>query len=112
MIKKIYAVWVYVKNLDESRKFYEDVVGLKFKFQDGDWIEFDLGSTSFAILKKDSAVKPQKTRIMFQVDDLGKMEARLLAQNVKLIQKRKTIYGALLTFQDPNGHWLELYEPK
>ena len=73
MIEKIYAVWVYVKNMEESRNFYEKVLGLKFKFQQENWLEFDLGNTSFALLKKskeEDEVKPQKTRIMFQVDNL------------------------------------------
>ena len=38
-IKKIYAIWVYVKNLNESRNFYEKILGLKFKFQQSDWLE-------------------------------------------------------------------------
>ena len=42
IVKKIYAVWVYVRNLAESRKFYEETIGLKFKVKDGDWVEFDL----------------------------------------------------------------------
>ncbi len=76
MIRKIYAVWVYVKDIEESRNFYENILGLKFKFRQEDWLEFDLGNTSFAILKrpkeKDPRVKPQKTRIMFEVDNLKK----------------------------------------
>ena len=78
MINKIYSVWVYVKNLEESREFYEKILGLKFKSQEGKWIEFDLGGTSFAILERskkiDPAVKPQKTRIMFQVKGIQKMK--------------------------------------
>jgi len=115
MVKKIYAVWVYAKDLDESRKFYENVLGLKFKFQQEGWIEFDLGETSFAILQRlaeQGPLKPQKTRVMFQVDDMQAMKNILIDNHVKVMGDiRNEVYGKLLTFEDPNGHWLELYEP-
>jgi len=116
MIKKIYAVWVYVKELKESRRFYEEVLGLKFKFQEGNWVEFDLGETVFAILERSKdkgLLKPQKTRIMFQVENIEEFKKRLESYRIKLIGDiRKEDYGKLLTFEDPNGHWLELFEPR
>jgi metallothiol transferase len=112
-IKKIYAVWIYMMNLDESKKFYEDIIGLKFKFRKGNWIEFDLGETSFALLQRhrNEPLQPQKTRIMFQVDDIKTMQKRLEENGVRVIAGiRNHSYGKLLTFEDPNGHWLELFE--
>ncbi len=113
-IKKIYAVWVYVKNLEESRRFYE-AIGLTFKFQEGEWIEFDLGGTSFALLKRNEQEKlqPQKMHIMFETNDIVATEKRLKEKRVKLIGTiRNESYGELLTFEDPNGHWLEFFESK
>lgn len=114
-IKKVYAVWVYVRDLNESRRFYEEVIGLKFKLQEDDWIEFDLGDTSFGLLQrnKDEKLEPQKTRIMFQTGDIEAMQKHLEENGVKTIGEIKNeSYGKLLTFEDPNGHWLELFEPK
>ena len=115
MIRKIYAVLVYVKDLAESQEFYENKLGLKFKFRNGDWVEFDLGETSFAILKQPDEggrVIPQKTRIMFQVDDIEEMKSRLAEAGAKFVGEiRDEEYGKLLTLEDPNGHWLELFEP-
>ena len=115
MIKRIYAVWTYVNDLQVSRNFYENILGLKFKLRDGEWIEYSVGETSFAILQRQTnqgPLKPQKMRTMFQVDDIERMKARLIENNVKLIGHiRKEKYGKLLTFEDPNGHWLELFEP-
>ena len=102
-------------DIKESRDFYENILGLQFKFQDGDWIEFDLGGTAFAILQRQSSqgpVKPQKMRTMFQVDDIELMKEKLIESEKKLIGNiRKEKYGKLLTFEDPNGHWLELFDP-
>ncbi|OGZ69866.1 MAG: glyoxalase [Candidatus Staskawiczbacteria bacterium RIFCSPHIGHO2_02_FULL_42_22] len=113
-VKKIYAVWVYVKDLAESRKFYEDVIGLKFKLQDGDWIEFDLGQTSFGLLqrRKGDSFESQKTRVMFEVGNIEAAENILRDYGIKIIgDLRSESYGKLLTFEDINGHWLEFFEP-
>ncbi len=116
MIEKIYAIWTYVNDVKESRNFYENILGLKFKLADGDWIEFDLNGTSFAILQREASqgpLKAQKMRTMFQVGDINKMKVRLIENNVTLIGDiRQENYGKLLTFEDPNGHWLELFEAK
>ncbi|MBI5733322.1 MAG: VOC family protein [Candidatus Kerfeldbacteria bacterium] len=112
-IKKIYAVWVYVRDFEESRKFYEKLIGSRVKFQEGDWIEFDLDGTSFGLLqlRKKGTLQPQKTHIMFQIDDIEAMQRKLEGSGVKLIGGiRNESYGKLLTFEDPNGHWLELFE--
>ena len=116
MINKIYAVWIYVKDLEESTNFYKKFLELKVKFKQKNWTEFDLGDTSFALLKKskdkNQEVKPQKTRIMFEVDDLNQAKKRIELGGIKIINIREEEYGKLLTFEDPNGHWLELFEPK
>ena len=114
MITRMYAVWVYVKDKEESSDFYENVLGLKVKRKEGNWVEFDLGRTAFALLEKEKSkeVKPQKTRIMFEVEDLEEMKQLLHKKKVKIVKIREESYGKLLTFEDPNGHWLELFEPK
>jgi len=115
MIENIYAVWVYVRDLGESRRFYEDALGLEVRPQDGDWIEFDTGETAFALLHRkpeDGPVTPQKTHIMFRVVSIDDAKARLEEHGVRIIGDiRCEPYGTLLTFEDPNGHWLELFEP-
>lgn len=82
-------------------------MGLKFKFQEGDWIEFDLGETSFGLLRwnKNEKLEPHKTRIMFQVDNIGIMRKKFKENGVKMIGGiRNESYGKLMTFKDPNGH--------
>lgn len=114
-VQKIYAVWIYVKDFKESRDFYEGILGLKPGYKEGEWLEYDLGETKLAILQREpeqGSLKPQKMRTMLQVDDIASMKERLLEHNVKLVGDiRDEGYGKLLTFEDPNGHWLELFEP-
>ena len=69
-IKRIYACWIYVSDLQRSQEFYRNI-GFDIKVVDGDWIEFALGETSFAILKRPESkgeVVASKTRIMFEVE--------------------------------------------
>lgn len=114
-VQKIYAIWTYVSDVNASRDFYKRVLGVKPRFQDNGWIEFDTGETAFAILqrpKEKGDVKPEKTRIMFQVADVVEKENELKALGVKIINKMDEPYGIIVTFEDPDGNWLEFYEPK
>ena len=87
---------------------------LKFIEEDGAWAEFDLGETSFALLQRPAekgSVQSVKTRIMFEVNDIEEMRRHLVSLGVKLIGDiREEPYGKLLTFEDPDGHWLEFFE--
>ena len=115
-INKIYACWIYVSDLKQSIRFYQNI-GFELKFIDGNaWAEFDLGETAFALLQRPAekgAVQPVKTRIMFEVNDIEKMRRHLSSLGVNLIGGvREESYGKLLTFEDPDGHWLEFFENK
>ena len=116
-VKKIYACWIYVSDLKKSLHFYQNIgFELKFIEKDGAWAEFDLGETAFALLQRPAekgAVKPAKTRIMFEVNDIEKMQQHLIYLGVNLIGDiRAEPYGKLQTFEDPDGHWLEFFENK
>jgi metallothiol transferase len=115
-VKKIYAAWIYVSNLEQSIDFYRNRIGLKIKFRNSDWVEFDLGATSFALLKRPpekGKVTPVKTHIMFETEDIQKFYNMAIEAGIKLIgEVRNEEYGSLLTFEDPDGHWLEIYQDK
>lgn len=110
---KIYACWVYVSDLQKSKLFYQSI-GFQVKLTDGDWIEFNLGETSFAILRRPpykGEVRASKTRIMFETEDIELVYAELKDKGVRTVGGIRTEpYGKLLTFEDPDGHWLELYQ--
>ena len=116
-IQKIYACWIYVSDIKKSIRFYQNIgFELKFIEEDGAWAEFDLGETSFALLQRPAekgSVQSVKTRIMFEVNDIEEMRRHLVSLDVKLIGEiREEPYGKLLTFEDPDGHWLEFFENK
>ena len=109
MKRKIYACWIYVSDLQKSKQFYQDM-GFEVKLTNGDWIEFNFGETSFAILQRAAHkgdVIASKTRIMFETDDIELVYEELKNKGVKTIGEIKTEpYGKLLTFEDPDRHCL------
>lgn len=104
--KKIYACWIYVSDLQKSKQFYQDI-GFEVKLTDEDWIEFNFGETSFAILQRPvhkGDVIASKTRIMFETDDIELVYEELKNKGVKTIGEIRTEpYGKLLTLKTPTG---------
>ena len=104
--RKIYACWIYVSDLQKSKQFYQDI-GFELKLTDGDWIEFNFGETSFAILQRPAHkgdVIASKTRIMFETDDIELVYEELKNKGVKTIGEIRTEpYGKLLTLKTPTG---------
>ena len=104
--RKIYACWIYVSDLQKSKQFYQDI-GFEVKLTDEDWIEFNFGETSFAILQRPAHkgdVIASKTRIMFETDDIELVYEELKNKGVKTIGEIRTEpYGKLLTLKTPTG---------
>lgn len=104
--KKIYACCIYVSDLQKSKQFYQDI-GFEVKLTDEDWIEFNFGETSFAILQRPAHkgdVIASKTRIMFETDDIELVYEELKNKGVKTIGEIRTEpYGKLLTLKTPTG---------
>lgn len=64
---------LYVKNMSESRKFYENQLGLTVTYDGGDyWVTFDLGGTSLAIHPGGSgAESSDRSGVSILVDDIN-----------------------------------------
>ena len=80
MIESIAFLTYAVSDLIAARRFYEDVLGLKLSHAaGGEWFEYDVGGTTFAISSAD-AEHPVPVRgavLAFEVDDLDAEIARL-----------------------------------
>jgi predicted enzyme related to lactoylglutathione lyase len=77
MIKEIAFTMYAVTDLGQSRKFYEEVLGLQAARDFGEqWVEYDLGPSTFA-LSTYGTPSPQGASIAFEVDDFDETLARL-----------------------------------
>jgi catechol 2,3-dioxygenase-like lactoylglutathione lyase family enzyme len=73
MIQSLAFAAYPVSDIVRARRFYEDVLGLKLTHEAmGEWFEYDLGDTAFAITKADEEhpVPVRGAVVAFEVSDL------------------------------------------
>jgi methylmalonyl-CoA/ethylmalonyl-CoA epimerase len=78
---------VTVSNLERSRSFYLNVLGMKFLFDAGNMAFFQCGAVRFMIGTADRPVQPGGTIIYFRVADIHQTHAALVAKGVEFIAK-------------------------
>lgn len=113
MITGINHITLAVKNIEESFRFYQEVLGFKpvAKWQKGAY--FLAGNLWFCLIQ-DEHIKesPQReyTHIAFTVSerDFEKISARIKNSQAQIWQDN-TSEGASLYFTDPNHHKLEIH---
>jgi predicted enzyme related to lactoylglutathione lyase len=99
-----------VNNLNEAKKFYNQILGfpIKFDFSDAGMAAFKVGDQEPAIIVKDTKVFPAtKPTIWFVVDDV-RMEYRKLKETgvVFLSEPFEIHTGLAAEFDDPFGNRL------
>ena len=118
----IYAITLFVEDLDAAKRFYGEVFGLPVAFEDDASAVFDFGNTVINLLKTEAAhdlIQPAAVasrdagaRIQFtiQVDDVDAMCAKLTERGVELLNGPMDRPWGIRTasFQDPGGHIWEI----
>ena len=120
--KGIFAITVFVENLEETKEFYQRVFGLPVDYEGSTSAVFKFGSTLINLLKITQAnelITPAKVanresgnRYIFtiSVDDVDAMCAELLSRGVKLLNGPMDRPWGIRTasFVDPAGHIWEI----
>ncbi len=118
---------ITVKDIDESIKFYRDVMGLEFQRRR----DIPENKAEIAFLKDpESALQIELTywkekedwnegdeldHIAFAVPDMDKAMKRFKEQNVEIAMEPYSLKGStrrIAFIKDPNGIWLEIIETK
>jgi catechol 2,3-dioxygenase-like lactoylglutathione lyase family enzyme len=108
---------VFVKDLQESRDFYERLLGLHVLSADTSAVRFDAGPVMLSLrLASEHGIQlaPQRddsSDTVFLVEDIIGMRTALEARGVVFARRRSYEIGSVVDFYDPNGHRLMLYEP-
>jgi predicted enzyme related to lactoylglutathione lyase len=123
------AVWLYCKDVNQTRKFYKDVVGLKPISGDDseNGSHFDLGTIRLTLLQKsgdDGGVAGAKNstvssgekqqHLVFLVESSIEAVCQDLAKRgVKMKSKKvaEDSMGKTASFTDPDGHVIYLWQP-
>jgi catechol 2,3-dioxygenase-like lactoylglutathione lyase family enzyme len=120
--KDIFAVTLFVENLEETKQFYEKVFDLPVVFEDPVSVVFKIGGTLINFLnvsEADGLLSPAKVadrnsgaRFMFtvHVDDVDAMCAQLTSRGVELLNGPIDRPWGVRTasFMDPGGHIWEI----
>ena len=118
-LKKIDHIGVAVKDLDASKRFYEESLGLKAEHEEvlGDMkiafipvgevnVELIESTSEEGVIAKFVAKKGEGIHhIAYEVDDVGGLLEKLDAQGVKLVDKepRKGAHGKMVAFVHPKS---------
>jgi len=110
MIKAFDNFFFPAVNLEESKKFYTNILGLKvkFDFSDRGLLAFNVGEEEPAIILKDQSKFPDaKPSIVFTVENVEETAKELENKGVKLTkQPYKIMTGWVAEFADPAGNLL------
>lgn len=114
---RIIQIIVYVRDLAESREFYEKMLGLRVIESDDDSVTFDTGQVLLCLNRADdygitlASQRDDSSDTVFLVDDIAAMRAALEKRGIVFARTRTYEIGAVIDFYDPNGHRLMLYQP-
>ena len=118
-VSQINVVFVYVENIERSKKFYQDTLKFGKPVKDTEhWVEWKMGKGSNFALSKASQRRlegsvPERGTIKFSLVVEGLEEARKTLHNLGI-----TLYDdirhvedfSFLEFQDPDGNVVRLLE--
>ncbi|MFQ5449097.1 MAG: VOC family protein [Nitrospinaceae bacterium] len=115
IIDKIAYISCPTKDLDRAVEFYEHVLGFELLFQREGWAEFKVGGQRLA-LHQVSEISRSETaegiRLSFLAKPIHEVIGQLVNKGVHFVSRLQIYpYGKLVSFEDPDGNILALYEP-
>jgi catechol 2,3-dioxygenase-like lactoylglutathione lyase family enzyme len=114
---RVIYLFVYVSDLQLSRAFYQEKLGLRVIEEDPDCVKFDCGQVILALNRAADfniplpKTKDTTTEVVFMVENMAETRAALESRGVELLPTSDDEPGKIANFYDPDGHWFALYEP-
>jgi predicted enzyme related to lactoylglutathione lyase len=115
-VSGIEVVYRYVADVARSVRFYEGAFGLTFTRYGDDWAECTLPDGvrfGFHLAHDDAQPQPPgSTMVNLRVDDLAASWARLSALGAHPADPQDAPTGRYVTFADPDGYRVQVFERK
>jgi predicted enzyme related to lactoylglutathione lyase len=112
-ITRIQNAYYVAEGMDEAVAFYRDALGLKLKFQDGArWAQFDAGGGNFSLGSAEEAPQGASgATVVFGVTEMEAMAEKIAGAGGEVLARRDMgSHGRTLTFRDPAGNLVQLFE--
>lgn len=114
MIKGFGGIFWRTRDLEATKKWYSNVLGIEIESWNGTVIKPQSGNeTIFSFFSEDDSYFPAEQQVMlnFQVDHLDEMIQHLEHIGVPLAKKKESgEFGQFIWLEDPDGRLVELWE--
>ncbi|MGO9326267.1 MAG: VOC family protein [Terracidiphilus sp.] len=113
-LDEIGQIAVTVSDLQRSKEFYQNLLGMKFLFDAGTMVFFQCCKIRFAIGTSSTSVAPSGTILYFRVPDIHSVHETLAARGVVFTRAPFRVARMadhdlwLAPFRDPDGNPIEL----
>jgi lactoylglutathione lyase len=112
-------VIIYVKDAQKALPFYKDILGMKVKNDDDNWIELETGATTLALHGNEelkTIARDGQPVLVFSVEDIHGTYKALQAKGIKFNNEPHTVceagpeqVGMSADFRDPEGNLLSIF---
>lgn len=110
-VKKVAMIIVMVPDVEQAVAFYA-LFGLRLRFHlKNAWAEFSVGETKLGICPISNPLPETRTGIVLEVEDLLAVYEELKDTVIFLGEPKKALHGVMVSFKDPGGNILDLYQP-
>ena len=113
----ISMIMLGVRDLEQSRMFYEDRLGLKVSQKIPGYVFLETGAVTLILsesLAKNVSPVAGATEVIFSVNDIRVAHAALMTKGVAFTQEPHNVAGSMwaANFRDPDGHLLTIFGPE
>ena len=111
VMKSIWSVTLHVSNLEKSREFYQETLGLNKKYEYPSYIGFECSGVEIGLIPRDKLeIGKEAPSIQFLVESVDKTCQTLKEKGVELtVDPHDEPWGGRQArFLDPDGNTLEL----
>ena len=114
LVTRLNNVYLYVRDMERSRAFYRDLLGIPLE-GDEHWVEATLeGGTRFALHATHEGVGELSSgtiHVDFEVAGADAAADRLRRAGVHVRESMRDEYGTAFEVVDPDGYRIYLFEP-
>ncbi len=110
-IEKVHMVILIQPDLAAAIEFYKQL-GVKLIFHiKGKWAEMKLGEVKIGLCPTEHRMDGHRTGIVLQVADLQAVYDKHKDKISFLTEPKEAVHGFMVSFKDPGGNVLDLYQP-